>query len=201
MVTVPIVTPLMMTEPSALITTGRFLPFEFKVPNTNFTSRLLSRPLALPPDVAALIWQGLTRTLWPTASLEPDGKVDAVMVKIQEPNVVAPVAVAPSALMANAGVSPVLVKATIVGVVVPKSGTPAAKVKGSFTTAAAVLAVTGASVLLVGVNVVMGADVPPPPQAAKAAETSTVKNNLLVLIMNSLLKESGLLGPGKTVTK
>ena len=132
--------------------------------------------------------------------MEPDGNVDAVMVKIQEPKVVAPVAVAPSALMANAGVSPVLVKATIVGVVVPKSGTPAAKVKGSFTTAAAVLAVTGARVLLVGVNVVMGADVPPPPQAAKAAETSTVKNSLLVLIMNSLLKESGLLRPGKTVT-
>ena len=64
------------------------------------------------------------------------------MVKIQEPHVVAPVAVAPSALMANAGVAPVLVKVTVVDVVVPKSGTPAAKVKGSFTTAAAVVAVT-----------------------------------------------------------
>ena len=62
-VTVPIVMPLRITEPSALLTTGRFLPFEFKVPNTNFTSRLLAEPLALPPDVAALSWQGLTRTL------------------------------------------------------------------------------------------------------------------------------------------
>ena len=133
--------------------------------------------------------------------MEPAGKVDAVMVKIQEPNVVEPVAVAPSALMANAGVSPVLVKATIVGVVVPKSGTPAEKMKGSFTTAAAVLAVTGAKVLLVGVNVAKGADVPPPPQAAKAVEISTVKNNLLVLIMNSLLKEGGLLRLRETVKK
>ena len=125
--------------------------------------------------------------------MEPAGKVDAVMVKMQEPKVVAPVAVAPSALMANAGVEPVLVKATVVAVVVPKSGTPAAKMKGSFTTEAAVAAVTTAAMLLVGVNVFIGADVSPPPHAAKAAETSTVKNNLLVLIMNSFLRKGGLL--------
>ena len=209
MVTMPIVTPLMMTEPSALITTGRFLPVEFKsgepgLPNTNFTSRPLSEPLALPPDVAALSWHVLKDTLWPTASFEPAGKagkLDGVTVNVQEPNFVVPVAVAPPALMENVGNSPKLVKANVVGTVVPKSGTPSAKVKGSFTTAPTVLAVTGARVLLVGVNVVMGADVPPPPQAAKAAETSTVKNNLLVLIMNSLLKERGLLRLGKTVTK
>ena len=166
--------------------TGRFLPFEFKVPNTNVTIRLLAEPLALPPDVAALSWHGLTRTLWLTASLESAGKVDAVMVKMQEPNVVVPVAVAPPALMANAGVAPVLVKATVVGVVVPKSGTPAAKVKGSFTTAAAVVAVTAAAVLVVAIDVLMGAEVPPPPQAVKAAETSTVKNNLLALVISGL---------------
>ena len=109
------------------------------------------------------------------------------MVKMQEPNVVAPVAVAPSALMANAGVSPMLVKATVVGVVVPKSGTPAAKVKGSFTTAAAVVAVTATGGrLLDAIDALTGAEVPPPPHAAKAAETSTVKNNLLVLVISGL---------------
>ena len=117
------------------------------------------------------------------------------MVKMQEPNVVAPVAVAPSALMANAGVAPVLVKATVVGVVVPKSGTPAAKVKGSFTTAAAVVAVTATGGrLLDAIDVLMGAEVPPPPQAVKAAETITVKNNLLALNIKWPLMESKLPG-------
>ena len=117
------------------------------------------------------------------------------MVKMQEPNVVAPVAVAPSALIANAGVAPVLVKATVVGVVVPKSGTPAAKVKGSFTTAAAVVAVTATSGrLLDAIDVLMGAEVPPPPQAVKAAETITVKNNLLALNIKWPLMESKLPG-------
>ena len=129
--------------------------------------------------------------------MEPAGKVDAVMVKMQEPNVVAPVAVAPPALMANAGVAPALVKATVVGVVVPKSGTPAAKVKGSFTTAAAVVAVTAAAVLVVAIDVLIGADVPPPPQAVKAAETSTVKNNLLALNIKWPLVKSKLLGGEK----
>ena len=108
------------------------------------------------------------------------------MVKMQEPNVVAPVAVAPPALMANAGVAPALVKATVVGVVVPKSGAPAAKVKGSFTTAAAVEAVTAAVRLLVAIDVVVGAEVPPPPHAAKAVETSTVRNNFLALVISGL---------------
>ena len=209
MVTVPIVTPLMMTEPSALITTGRFLPVEFKsgeprLPNTNFTSRLLSEPLALPPDVAALSWHVLKDTLWPTASFEPAGKagkLDGVTVNVQEPNFVVPVAVAPPALMENVGDSPVLVKANVVGTVVPKSGTPSAKVKGSFDIAPTVLAVTETRVLLVGVNVVMGADVSPPPHAAKTAEISTVKSNLLVLIMNSLLRKGGLLRPREKVKK
>ena len=133
--------------------------------------------------------------------MEPAGKVDAVMVKMQEPKVVAPVAVAPSALMANAGVAPALVKATVVAVVVPKSGTPAAKMKGSFTTEAAVAAVTTADMLLVGVNVFIGADVSPPPHAAKTAEMSTVKSNLLVLIMNSFLRKGGLLRSQEKVKK
>ena len=127
--------------------------------------------------------------------MEPAGKVDAVMVKMQEPNVVAPVAVAPPALMANAGVAPVLVKATVVGVVVPKSGTPAAKVKGLFTTAAAVVADTATGGrLLDAIDVLMGAEVPPPPHAAKAVETSTAKNNLLALNIKRPLVESKLLG-------
>lgn len=190
MVTLPSVTPLMTIEPSALITTGRLLPFEFKVPNANFTSRLLAAPLAIPPDVATLSWQGLTRTIWPTASLEPAGKVDAVMAKMQEPNVVVPVAVAPPALMANVGEASVLVNLTSVDVVVPSSvGRPAGKVKGTFTTAAAVVDVTAAAVLAVAIDVLIGEEVPPPPQAAKAAETSTVKNNLLALIMDGLQRK------------
>ena len=186
-VTVPMVSPLITTEPLALITTGRFSPDEFKVPNTNFTSRSLADPLALPPDVATFNEQGLTRTSSPTASFEPAGNVDAVIVKMHEPKVVRPDAVRPPALMANAGVAVALVKASVVGVVVPKSGTPPAKVKGVFTTAAATLVVTAAVVLLVEVLVATGVELPPPPpQAARAAETSTARNNLLALIMNGL---------------
>ena len=96
---------------------------------------------------------------------------------MQEPKVVGPDAVKPSALMANAGDAVALVNVSVVGVVVPKSGTPAAKVNGWFTTAAAVLEFTAAVTLLVEVVVVTGNE-SPPPQAAKAAETSTVKNNL-----------------------
>ena len=80
MVTVPIVMLLITTEPLALITTGKLLPFEFREPSTNFTSRSLAEPLALPPDVATFNEQGLTRTTWPTASLEPAGNVDDVTV-------------------------------------------------------------------------------------------------------------------------
>ena len=129
-VTVPMVMLLITTEPLALITTGKFLPEEFRVPSTNLTSRSFADPFALPPDVATFRLQGLTRTDWPIARGEPAGKVEAVTVKMQEPNVVGPVAVAPPALIANAGVAVALVKATVVGVVVPKSGTPDAKVKG-----------------------------------------------------------------------
>lgn len=193
MVTVPMGAPLITTEPLELITTGRFLPFEFRVPSTNFTSRSVAAPLALPPEVAAFNEQGLTRTDWPFASLEPAGKVDSVIVKMQDPKVVVPVALTPSALMANAGVSVALVNSTVVGVVVPKSGTPAANVKGWFTTAAAVVAVTAAVVLLVEVVVVTGVE-SPPPQAARAAETRTVKNNLLALIMMAFLRVTEITG-------
>ena len=185
--TLSIVTPLRMVEPSELITIGKNLGSEFKTPITKFTGRLFVEPLALPPDVATFNWQGSTRTLWLTARGEPAGKVDTVTAKMQEPNVVVPVAVALPVLMAKAGLSPTPVKVTVVGVaLVPKSGTPAEKVKGWFVTAAAVLAVTGAEALLVGTNVVMGADVPPPPHAAKAAEASKARNSLLALIINSL---------------
>ena len=100
-----------------------------------------------------------------------------MIVKMHEPKVVGPDAVAPPALMANAGVAAVLVNANVVGVVVPKAGTPDEKAKGWFTTAAEVLAVTAAVVLLVDVVVVTGVELPPPPQAARAAETRTVNNN------------------------
>ena len=186
MVTVPIVMPLITTEPLALITTARFLPFEVTDPRTNFTSRSLAEPLALPPKVATFNEQGLTRTTWPTASFEPTGNVDDVIVKMQEPKVVGPDAVKPSALMANAGGAVALANVSVVGVVVPKSGTPPAKVKGWFTTAAAMLAVTAAVVLLVEVVVATGAELSPPPQAARAAETRTARKNLLALIMNGL---------------
>ena len=86
--------------------------------------------MAVLPEVAATNAQGSTWTLFLKASGEIAGKVEAVTVKMQEPKVVGPVAVAPPALMANAGVEPPLVKPTVVKVVVPKSGTPAAKVNG-----------------------------------------------------------------------
>ena len=108
------------------------------------------------------------------------------MTKVHEPILVIPVAVEPLALMENAGVAVALVNVIVVGVVVPKLGTPPGKVKGSPKTAAAVLADTATGGrLLDTIDVVMGVE-SPPPQAAKAAETSTVKNNLLALIMEGL---------------
>lgn len=142
--------------------------------------------MALAPEVAAVNEQGFTVTLLPAASGELAGKVDVVIVKMHEPKVVGPDAAKPSALIANAGVAELLVKASVVGVVVPKAGTPVVNEKGWFTTEAAVVAVTAAVVLLVEVVVVTGVELPPPPQAARAAETSTVRNNLLALIMNGL---------------
>ena len=104
---------------------------------------------------------------------------------MQEPKVVGPDAAKLPSVIANAGGAVALVNVIVVGVVVPKSVTPAGKINDSPTTAAAVLAFTGTVRLLLAI-VFTGNESPPPPQAAKAAETSTVKNNLLALIINGL---------------
>ena len=53
---------LITTEPLALITTGKFLSEEFRIPSTNLISRPFADPFALPPDVATFRLQRLTRT-------------------------------------------------------------------------------------------------------------------------------------------
>lgn len=113
---------------------------------------------------------------------KPGGNVEAVTVKMHEPNLVAPVATAPPEPILKAGVSPVLVKATVVGLVVPSDGTPEGKTKGVLTTAAVVLATTLAATLDVDVKVVNPPELlPPPPQAARAAVTTAASMNFEVL--------------------
>ena len=88
---------------------------------------------------------------------------------MQEPKVVTPVAVLPPEVMLKVGEAAVLVRAKVVAVpVVPKAGTPAGKLKGVLTTAAAFNAVTGVETLAVLVTEEKpGELLPPPPQAAR----------------------------------
>ena len=90
---------------------------------------------------------------------------------MQEPKVVAPVAVPCADVMLNEGVAVALVNATVVAPVVPKAGTPDAKLTGWFTTAAAVVALTEAATLAVDVRVAPVKDppLPPPPHAERTA--------------------------------
>jgi hypothetical protein len=61
----------------------------------------------------------------PFARGEGGANVEAVILKMHDPNAVVPVAVLPPALIENAGLASVLVNITVVAVpVVPKSLTP-----------------------------------------------------------------------------
>ena len=106
---------------------------------------------------------------------------------MHEPNLVAPVATAPPEPMLKAGVSPVLVKATVVALVVPSDGTPEGKAKGVLTTAAVVLATTGAAMLVVEVRGEKPPEpLPPPPQAAREAVKAAASMNLEIFNMIAL---------------
>ena len=100
---------------------------------------------------------------------------------MHEPNLVTPVATAPPEAMLKAGESAVFVKATVVALVVPNDGTPDGKAKGVFTTAAVVLAATGAAMLVVDVTEEKPPEpepLSPPPQAAREAVNTAASMNL-----------------------
>lgn len=123
----------------------------------------------------------------PVASAKLGGNVEADTLKMHEPNLVAPVATAPPEAMLKAGVSPVLVKATVVALVVPSDGTPAGKAKGMLTTAAVVLATTGAAMLVVEVKGEKPPEpLPPPPQATREAVKAAASMNLEIFNMIAL---------------
>jgi hypothetical protein len=181
-VTVPTVILLITTLPLVLMVTGRTRLEDSRVPSTKDTLRELDEPFAAPPDVATLSVQGLIVIALPSANAEPAGKVDAVTVKVQEPKVVTPVAVAPPDEMLKVGEAAVLVKATVVKAVVPKAGTPLAKVMGWLTIAGAVAGpVAGVSSVetleVLAMEEKVGELLLPPPQAASVAVRITAKPN------------------------
>ena len=128
----------------------------------------------------------------PTASGELAAKFEAVIPKMQEPKDEVPVAVETPEAMANAGEPAVLVNAKVVGVVVPKLGTPEAKLKGVLRTAGTIAAVSGCLRLAVAVKVCCGPLSEPPPQATRVAVINTANMNFEVFNMITILP-SGLL--------
>jgi hypothetical protein len=190
-VTVPIVMLLITTLPLGLMMTGRTRLEDSRVPSTKETLRELDEPFAAPPDVATLSVQGLIVMTRPLAKGELAGKVEAVMVNMQEPKVVTPVAVAPPDEMLKVGEAAVLVKATVVAAVVPKAGTPLAKLMGWLTIEAAVAApvagVSSAETLeVVVIEEKVGELLLPPPQAASVAVRITAKPNFESFSMRTI---------------
>ena len=118
-------------------------------------------------------------------------------VTMQEPKVVTPVAVLPPEVMLKVGEAAVLVRAKVVAVpVVPKAGTPAGKLKGVLTIAAAFNAVTGVERLAVDVmEAKLGEPpLPPPPQAARltvriAANPNFESLNIIAISLMRLLQK------------
>lgn len=132
--------------------------------------------------MSTLILQGSTVRILPKASGDIGGKVDAVILKMHEPKVVVPDAAFPCELIANAGDADAAVNTRVVGAVVPKAGTPAAKVNGACTTAAATdgdaFRVASAAATSTGAGSPpppTSPPPPPPPQAASDAAASTLR--------------------------
>jgi hypothetical protein len=155
-------------------------PNETVVPNAKEALRVLDAPLAVKPDVGTLRLQSAIRMTAPLINVLGGVKVDAVMVKMQEPKVVTPVAVFPPEAMLKAGDVAVLVNKTVVAAVVPRPGTPDENTNGVLATALATVGFTAAVRLAVAATTGAGALLPPP-QAASAAVVTAARMNLEAL--------------------
>ena len=184
----PTVWLLITTVPLALIVTNTSTGLETAVPSVILTLRVVVEPSARPPAVATFNVQGLIMMVRPTARGEPAGKFDVTIVKMHDPKVVVPVAVLTPEAMLNDGVALVLVKAKVVGAVVPKPSTPVGNAKGVLTTAFASLAVTDWAKLDEVVRVGVGPESePPPPQATRVAVRTVASKNFEVFNMITLV--------------
>jgi len=103
-VPVPTVVPLTTTVPFGVIVTTAVAELEVWAPNVSETERVLLA-LAAAPAVPTVKLHGVTSTRPPVARGELAGKVELVTVKMQEPNVVTPEALAEAVSMLNAGVA------------------------------------------------------------------------------------------------
>ena len=178
---------LITTVPLALIVTNTSTGLETAVPSVILTLRVVVEPSARPPAVATFNVQGLVLAARPTAR-GPAGKVVADGVKMHDPKVVVPVAVLTPEAMLNDGVALVLVKAKVVGAVVPKPSTPVGNAKGVLTTAFVSLAVTDWAKLDEVVRVGVGPESePPPPQATRVAVRTVASKNFEVFNMITLV--------------
>jgi hypothetical protein len=136
----------MTTVPLALTVMLMVCGDELRAPNTMVMVEGVEVPLAGLPAVSAARLQGLMVTDLPKAIGLAAGKVELVIVKMQEPNVSPPDAVAPPEATLNVGavVPPGATICTVVAAVVPNSLTPLGKLNDRLLTAATFDAVTGA---------------------------------------------------------
>ena len=174
--------------PLALIVIGRSTAVETAVPSVRLTFRVVVEPSARPPAVATFNVQGLILMSPRPTVRGPAGKFDDTIVKMHDPKVVVPVAVLTPEAMLNDGVALVLVKAKVVGAVVPKPSTPVGNAKGVLTTAFVSLAVTDWAKLDEVVRVGVGPESePPPPQATRVAVRTVASKNFEVFNMITLV--------------
>jgi hypothetical protein len=170
-VTVPMLVPFTVSWPPGLTESVMLEPDDTAAPSCSAALLVAPTPVACSPAEFTLMLHGLTTIVCPWASLLPDGKVEVTTAKSHEPKVVVPVAVLPPDAIENAGVVDVLVNASVVVPVVPKSGTPAVNVNGTFATAGAVAAVVGMTASDATTATGAGSP-PPPPQAVRLAATT-----------------------------
>ena len=177
-VALPTVEPFTVTTPVELTDTVTDTGLELVVPSTRNTLAVAEVPSAFTPAVATLSVHGLTVTLLPSARGVPEGKVDVATVKMHEPYVMAPDAVLTPEVRLKEGVAPDPESVSDVADVVPKDGTPLAKVKSlpstPCTTAAPVVGLIAAAVLVVATSGTGVSALSPPPHAASRDRKSVV---------------------------
>ena len=125
--------PLTVTAPDGLTATVSVYGVEVTVFSFRVTLTLAATPVAGTPVVASVTAQGETVILAPVANLLPAANVEDFTVKMHDPKVMSPVAVAPPDAMENVGAAvPDVggVMLMLVDAVVPKSGTPEANTMG-----------------------------------------------------------------------
>ena len=91
-VTVPADLPFRVSAPPSVMSTVTATPVDAAAPSTSATLLVAAGLLRASPAVFTVMLQGLMVTVLPRASGELTGNVDAVTVKMHEPNVVVPVA-------------------------------------------------------------------------------------------------------------